>query len=95
MLITLPKITNQIFSNDILYTLKKNFTKIQPIWLPIQMQWVDNVYRTFYDYEKFMIVMYLMSKTFDYYSKNLVKLNYDEFFSQNEVEVEKLNIMEI
>jgi len=39
--------------------------------------------------------MYLMTKTFDYYSKNFVKLNYDEFFSQNEVEVETLNIMEI
>jgi hypothetical protein len=91
----LPKISNQIFSKDILYTIKKNFTSIQPLWLPIQMEWTNNLYRTFYDYEKFMIVMYLMTKTFDYYSKNFVKLNYDEFFSQNEVEVETLNIMEI
>ena len=95
MPITLPKLSNQIFSKDILNTINKNFTTIQPIWLPIQMEWTNNVYRTFYDYEKFMIVMYLMTKTFDYYSKNFVKLNYDEFFSQNEVEVETLNIMEI
>jgi hypothetical protein len=39
--------------------------------------------------------MYLMTKTFDYYSKNFVKLNYDEFFNQNEVEVDTINIMEI
>ena len=39
--------------------------------------------------------MHLMTKTFEYYSKNFVKLNYDEFFSQYEVEVETLNIMEI
>ena len=95
MLITLPKISNQIFSKDILYTINKNYTTVQPIWVPIQMEWTNNLYRTFYDYEKFMIVMYLMTKTFDYYSKNFVKLNYDEFFSQNEVEVETLNIMEI
>ena len=95
MPITLPKLSNQIFSKDILNTINKNFTTIQPIWLPIQMEWTNNLYRTFYDYEKFMIVMYLMTKTFDYYSKNFVKLNYDEFFSQNEVEVETLNIMEI
>ena len=95
MLITLPKISKQIYSKDILNTINKNFTSIQPIWLPIQMEWTNNLYRTFYDYEKFMIVMYLMTKTFDYYSKNFVKLNYDEFFSQNEVEVETLNIMEI
>ena len=45
--------------------------------------------------ELFMIIMYLMVKTFDYYSKNFVKLNYDDFFSQNEIEVETLNVMEI
>ena len=95
MPITLPKLSNQIFSKDILYVINKNYTSIQPIWLPIQMHWMNNLYRTFHDYEKFMIIMYLMSKTFEYYSKNFVKLNYDEFFSQYEVEVETLNIMEI
>jgi DNA-binding Lrp family transcriptional regulator len=95
MPITLPRIAKQILSKDIHYTLNKNFTSIQPIWVPIQMRWMNNLYRTFHDYEKFMIIMYLMSKTFEYYSKNFVKLNYDEFFSQYEVEVETLNIMEI
>ena len=95
MHITLPKISKQILSKDIHYTLSKNFTSIQPLWVPIQMRWMNNLYRTFHDYEKFMIIMFLMVKTFDYYSKNFVKLNYDDFFSQNEVEVEKLNVMEI
>ena len=95
MPVTLPRISKQIFSKDIHYILNKNFTSIQPIWVPIQTKWMNNLYRTFHDYEKFMIIMYLMIKTFDYYSKNFVKLNYDEFFSQNEVEVETLNVMEI
>ena len=95
MHITLPKISKQILSKDIHYTLSKNFTTIQPLWVPMQMRWMNNVYRTFHDYEKFMIIMYLMIKTFDYYSKNFVKLNYDDFFSQNEIEVETLNVMEI
>jgi CRP-like cAMP-binding protein len=95
MHITFPNLSEQILSKNILYTIKKNFTTIQPIWVPIQMEWVNNVYKTFHDYEKFMIIMYLMNKTFEYYSKNFVKLNYDEFFTQYEVEVETLNIMEI
>ena len=95
MSITLPKISKQILSKDIHYVLSKNFTSIQPLWVPIQMRWMNNLYRTFHDYEKFMIIIYLMVKTFDYYSKNFVKLNYDEFFSQNEIEVETLNVMEI
>ena len=95
MSITLPKISKQILSKDIHYILSKNYTSIQPIWVPIQIRWMNNLYRTFHDYEKFMIIIYLMVKTFDYYSKNFVKLNYDEFFSQNEIEVETLNVMEI
>ena len=95
MLINLPKISKRILSKDIHYILGKNFTSIQPIWVPIQMRWMNNAYRTFHDYEKFMIIMYLMHKTFDYYSRVFVKLNYDEFFSQNEVEVETFNIIEI
>ena len=95
MSITLPKILKQILSKDIHYVLSKNFTSIQPLWVPIQMRWMNNLYRTFHDYEKFMIIIYLMVKTFDYYSKNFVKLNYEDFFSQNEIEVETLNIMEI
>jgi len=95
MPINLPKISKQVLSKDIYYTLSKNFTSIQPIWVPIQMRWMNNLYRTFHDYEKFMIIIYLMVKTFDHYSKNFVKLNYDEFFSQNEIEVETLNVMEI
>ena len=95
MPITLPKISKQILSKDVHYILSKNFTSIQPLWVPIQMRWMNNLYRTFHDYEKFMIIIYLMVKTFDYYSKNFVKLNYDEFFSQNEIEVETLNVMEI
>ena len=95
MPITLPKISKQVLSKDIHYILSKNFTSIQPLWVPIQMRWMNNLYRTFYDYEKFMIIMYLMVKTFDYYWKNFVKLNYEDFFSQNEIEVETLNVMEI
>ena len=95
MPITLPKISKQVLSKDIHYILSKNFTSVQPLWVPIQMRWMNNLYRTFNDYEKFMIIMYLMVKTFDYYWKNFVKLNYDDFFSQNEIEVETLNVMEI
>ena len=56
---------------------------------------VNSVYRTFHDYEKFMIIMHLLMKTFEAYSRNFVKLNYEEFFSQNEVEIDTINVMEI
>jgi predicted transcriptional regulator len=61
----------------------------------MQLAWLNGAYRTFKDYEKFMIVMFLMMKTFDTYSKNLVMLNFDEFFDQNMVEIDTINISEL
>ena len=91
----LPKISKQISSQDIREVIEKNFVSIIPVWAPLQITWLNSVYRTFHDYEKFMIIMHLMKKTFEAYSKNFVKLNYKEFFDQSHVEIEKINLMEI
>ena len=92
---SLPEISKQICSEDIRSLIEKNFVTIIPVWAPLQLAWVNNVYRTFHDYEKFMIVMHLLMQTFEAYSKNFVKLNYDEYFDQNEVEIKSVNVMEI
>ena len=91
----LPEVSKQIGSKDILEVLEKNFVSVIPVWAPLQLAWVNNVYRTFHDYEKFMIIMHLLTQTFKAYSKNFVKLNYDEYFDQNEVEIKSINVMEV
>ncbi|MDB3886025.1 DeoR family transcriptional regulator [Candidatus Pelagibacter sp.] len=91
----LPEVSKQIRSEDIREVIEKNFVSIMPVWAPLQMAWLNQVYRTFHDYEKFMIVMHLLLQTFEAYSKNFVKLNYDEYFDQNEVEIKSINVMEI
>ena len=91
----IPKLSNQILNEEVRQTLERNFVSITPVWTPLQLAWINDVYRTFYDYEKFMIIMYLLKKTFDSYSKNFVKLNYEEYFNQSEVEIETINVMEI
>ena len=95
MLKLLPKITKQIHSKDIREVLEKNFVSILPVWTPLQLAWVNNVYKTFHDYEKFMIIMHLLTQTFEAYSKNFVKLNYEEYFDQNEIEIDTINVTEI
>ena len=91
----LPQVSKQIRSGDVREVIEKNFVSIIPVWAPLQLAWVNNVYRTFHDYEKFMITMHLLLQTFEAYSKNFVKLNYDEYFDQNEVEIKSINVMEI
>ena len=91
----LPELSKQIHSEVIREVIDKNYASIIPVWAPLQLTWVNSVYRTFYDYEKYMIVMYLLKSTFETYAKNLTTLNYDEYFNQFEFEIEKINVMEI
>ena len=90
-----PEISKLIRSEDIREVIEKNFVSIIPVWGPLQLSWVNNVYKTFHDYEQFMIIMHLLLKTFETYSKNFVKLDYEEFFDQNKVEIETINVIEI
>ena len=91
----LPELSKQIHSEIVREVIEKNYTSIIPVWTPLQLTWVNSVYRTFHDYEKYMIVMYLLKTTFETYAKNLTTLNYDEYFNQFEFEIEKINVIEI
>jgi hypothetical protein len=95
MMQTIPVISKQIRSKDIREIIEKNYVSIMPVWIPLQLAWVNNVYRTFNDYEKFMIIMSLLLNTFQTYSKNFKRINFDEYFSLKEIEIEKINVMEI
>ena len=95
MPLSTPSFKEQIRSKDILDIFEENYSVIVPIWTPLQVQWLNGVYTTFKDYEKFMIVVHLLSKTFEFYSKNFVKLSYEEYFDQSQIEIEKYNIMDI
>jgi len=91
----LPKVSRQTRYKEILSVLEKNYSVVAPVWIPMQSQWMSNLYRTFNDYDKFMIIVHLLLKTFDFYSKIFVKLNYQEYFDQTEIEIKEINITEI
>ena len=55
-----PKIKRQVLSEDIIEVIEKNFVSIIPVWAPLQLTWLNAAYRTFHDYDKFMIIMHLI-----------------------------------
>ena len=95
MPLSTPSFKEQIRAKDILDIFEENYSVIVPIWIPFQVQWLNGVYTTFKDYEKYTIVAHLLSQTFEFYSKNFVKLTYEEYFDQSQIEIEKYNIMDI
>ncbi len=91
----LPEISKQIYTQDTLNVLTDSYQSIAPIWSSHQMEWMCNIYSSFKDHDKFMILIYLTKKTLSFYSRNLVKLTYDEFYSKDKVEIEKFNISDL
>ena len=95
MQINIPKISNQVYNQDILDILINKYAYIGPQWTVYQMEWINDFYQSFKDHDKFLIIIYLTKKTLDFYSRNFTKISYESFYSKDAFEIEKFNIIEI
>ena len=88
-------INKEIEKKSLLQILEKNYSSLGPIWVNQQMEWCNGIYSSFKNHDKFLIIIYLIKKTLDIYSRNFVKLSYDEFYKKSTVEIAKFNVYEI
>jgi len=95
MKIKIPDIAKQIYSEDVLNVLENNYPIIGTLWVKHQMDWSNRIYSMFKDHDKGMIVIYLIRKTLDFYSKNFIKLSYEQYYSKTSVALGKFNTIEI
>jgi len=95
MIVEIPDIYKQINKEEIRKVIEDKYSTLGPLWVGHQMEWINGVYASFKDHDKFLIIIYLIKKTLDFYSRNFIKLNYDQFYSKDTVEIEKINLMEI
>ena len=64
-------------------------------WIKFQQEWVHNSYNKFKDHDKYIILIYLISKTWQH-SSNLFKFqSLDEYYSQNEINLPNISLAEI
>ena len=91
----IPDISNQIYAEDTLGVLEKKYSTMGPMWVNQQMEWMNGIYASFKDHNKFLILIFLVKKTLDFYSRNFIKLSFDEFYSQEIVQIDKFSIAEI
>ena len=91
----IPDINKEVEKKQILQILEKNYSTLGPMWVTQQMEWCNGIYSCFKNHDKFLIIVYLLQKTLNFYSRNFIKLTYDEFYKQNIVEIAKFNIHEI
>jgi hypothetical protein len=90
-----PAISNQIYKDSVLNIIDKHYSVIGPMWTSHQIEWINGVYKSFKNHDKYLIVIYLIKKTLDFYSRSFTKFSFDEFYLKDTVEIEKFNIKEL
>ncbi len=95
MKVIVPTISKQIYPDQVRDLLDDRFGQIGIVWGNVQLQWYNDIYASFKDHDKFLIIIYLINKTLNFYSLNLTKLSYDQFYSKDKVEIEKFTVTEI
>ena len=91
----LPSISNQIDENKIFQIIDKNFSNLAPFWYPLITNWLIRSYNVFQDIDKFVILIYFINRNLIFYRKNGLIIDYEAFYKDKELEIQKINISDI
>ena len=94
-----PSFENKIFNtlnSDLVYeVLSNNSNETVTLWFKLQQAWCNNAYSTFKDYDSYLILVYLVNQVFQKYSDRFQYLSFQEFYEKNELNIDKINLIEI
>ena len=90
------KNSSLLSENKIQKVIVENFDEIAPFYYKLLSEWTNSSYETFQDIDKYLIILYLINKDFDYYIQNGLVESYDTFFLYDKsLELDRINIIEI
>ena len=91
----LPSIYSELESDTIDKAFNNNFDLLSPFFFKLMAEWTVGAYNLFKDLGKYEILIYLVSKQFEFYRRNNLNITYDNFYKDKSLEVEKINIIKI
>ena len=92
----IPKIQTIKFDKSlVLDSLEQNILTHWETWGKFQQAWTNNAYRTFKDLEKYAVMMYLVRDYWQNLSDKFVYLSMDEFYDQDNIIIDKINLIKI
>ena len=89
------KIFNTINAEEVYDVLSRNSNETVNLWFKLQQAWCNNAYTTFKDYDSYLILIYLVNQVFQKYSDRFQYLSFQEFYEKNELNIDKINLIEI
>ena len=87
---------SKVLSDDQVYdSMMANYDQLGKDWIQHQFNWMNNVYISFKDHYKYMIVISLVEKTLLFYDQMNIQLTYDQFYSKSYLQIDKFSITEL
>ena len=91
----LPSISDQIDEKLIYQVIKNNFSSLAPSFFTLTNNWFIRAYGHFKDIDKFVIIIYLINKDLIFFRKNGVKIDYETFYRDKSIEIDKISVSDI
>ena len=87
---------SKTLTDDQVYeTIMTNYSELSKDWIFHQWNWMNNVYASFNDHYKYMIIISLVEKTLQFYDQMNIQYSFDEYYSKSYLQIEKFNITEL
>ena len=90
-----PSVTAQINEKEIFRVISNNFSKLAPYYYVLISNWLIRAYSVHNDIDKYLILLYLINKDLIIFRRNGLIINYDTFYKDRSLEIDKINISDI
>jgi len=81
-------------SNEIGLVLSANTQILMKHWIKFQQKWTNNIFKQFKDYEKYLIIMYLVSRSWE--DGNLFKFySMDKYHAEENISLSSISLLEL
>ena len=92
---SVPSVSSQIDEKIIFKVIDKNFSRLAPHYYKLINNWMVGAYQSFGNIDKYIILIYIINKDFIFFRKNGLIVDYDTFYKDKILEVDKINISDI
>ena len=92
---TIPSISSEINEEEIYRVIDKHFSRLAPYYYRWINSWLIGAYEHFSDIDKYIILIYIINKDFIFFRKNGLIVNYESFYKDKTLEVDKISISDI
>ena len=87
---------SKVLDDDQVYNcILASYDELGKDWIAHQWNWMNSVYQPFNDHYKYLILISLFEKTFQFYDQVGVTFSYDHYYLKSYIQIDKYSITEL